>query len=351
MSKATTNKSAHKDKVDNTGVTPSLVKQATVVLSTQDFEGKKVWYVKSVKNDKATSKDTTTNRTAASDTTSDNTSSSSSTSSGTIPDNIVLKKMGHIRAAVFHPKDLRCVGYMVRRPDIALMFHRSDAFVSYLGLHRLDGKIILDQNPQSIEKGACKALGIKLDDCILWEGLPIVTQDGTTLGTVGNVKYDAHSGQVIEVEVSQGSTANALLGRRIIPADEIKGFRHGIGTRLYQTNDVTDDESLGAILVEDCAKQNKVEGGVAAAAGEATAIVADKAKTTYKKAKTTYKKVVKKSAPTVKKVTKTAGEAIDKGAYVTGRQIGRTTGMFSKFKEEFQKGLNGEDDKQSSNGQ
>ena len=37
-----------------------------------------------------------------------------------------VKKLGRIRSWVFHPKDLRCVGFLVKRPDVALMFHRQD---------------------------------------------------------------------------------------------------------------------------------------------------------------------------------------------------------------------------------
>ena len=69
-----------------------------------------------------------------------------------------------------------------------------------------------------------------------------------------------------------------------------------------------------------------VEGGLAAKAGEATAVVADRARETVEAVK-----------PAVSTATKAAGKAVNKGAYATGRQIKRASGMFSAFKEEYDK--------------
>ena len=46
---------------------------------------------------------------------------------------------------------------------------------------------------------------------------------------------------------------------------------------------------------------------------------------------------VAKAAPRAKKVAEKTGEAVNEGAFVVGRQLGRTKGMFSAFKEEFDK--------------
>ena len=41
--------------------------------------------------------------------------------------------------------------------------------------------------------------------------------------------------------------------------------------------------------------------------------------------------------PAVSTATKAAGKAVNAGAYATGRQIKRASGMFSAFKEEYDK--------------
>lgn len=267
------------------------------LVSTKDLTGKKVWVGRPTKND---------------------------------PD--LVKKTGKVRAAVFHPTKKRYVGILVKRPDIALMFHRTDMFVAFNGYDIIDGDIVVRSDNSAIDKGACKALGIDLDDCVLWVGLPVMCEDGTNFGLVDNVVFHPQSGDVEMLEVSQGATANTILGKRYVPADAIRGFKRGIGTKLYMTDDSEDPESFGAILVDDSVKDINVQGGVAEKAGAATAVATDKVQRTVVKVK-----------PKVKEATKAAGDAVEKGVYVTGRQIGRTKGMFSSFKEEFNKALHEED--------
>lgn len=235
------------------------------------------------------------------------------------------KKMGKVRACVFHPKDKRCVGFIVKRPDLALMFHRKDLFVAYNGYDIVDGAIVVSDDPAATDKGACTALGINWDDCVLWVGLPVMCQDGTEFGLVGSVTYDAATGDIVTLDVTQGATANALLGVRHVPADLIRGFRYGMGAELAVA-DQEMDSVRGAILVDDAVKELPVEGGFAEKAGEATAVVGDKAH-----------RAVEAAKPKAKEAAAVAGEAATKGAYATGKQIKRASHMFSDFKEEYDK--------------
>lgn len=248
------------------------------------------------------------------------------------------KKMGRVRACVFHPKQKRCVGLLVKRPDVALMFHRPDMFVAVDGFDVVDGDVLVREGPQAVDKGACKALGINLDDCVLWAGLAVMCEDGTDFGVVGDVLFHPQTGAVEELVVSKGATANTLLGQRRVPASAIRGFRRGMGTQLYVADD-DDAAALGCILVDDAVKDMEVAGGVAEKAGAATAVATDKAKRVVRRVQPKAQEAVDKAKPAVQQAAKAAGEAVDKGAFVTGRQIGRATGMFSSFKDEFQKAM------------
>ena len=170
-------------------------------------------------------------------------------------------------------------------------------------------------------------MGVNYDDCVLWAGLPVMGEDGTVYGTVGDVSFDPKTGEVRSLTVTQGATANALLGVREIPGHLIRGFKRGIGMALsVNGQDEGEEPILGAILVSDEVAELSVEGGLAAKAGEATAVVADRARETVEAVK-----------PAVSTATKAAGKAVNKGAYATGRQIKRASGMFSAFKEEYDK--------------
>lgn len=261
------------------------------LISTKDITGRKVWIEKPKKKD---------------------------------PD--ATKKMGKVRACVFHPKDKRCVGFIVKRPDLALMFHRKDLFVAYNGYDEVGGTIVVRDDPAATDKGACKALGVNWDECVLWVGLPVMCQDGTEFGLVGAISYDAKTGAIDSLEVTQGATTNALLGVRRVPVGLVRGFRRGMGAELVMSGDEGEDVVRGAILVDDEVKNLPVEGGFAEKAGEATAVVGDKAHRAMESAK-----------PKVDEAKAVAGEAATKGAYATGRQIKRASHMFSDFKEEFDK--------------
>ncbi|WP_172136958.1 hypothetical protein, partial [Adlercreutzia sp. ZJ473] len=249
------------------------------------------------------------------------------------------KKMGKVRACVFHPQEKRCVGFIVKRPDLALMFRRKDLFVAYNGYELLDGAVLVHDDPAATDKGACNALGVNWDECVLWVGLPVMCQDGTAFGLVGSITYDADTGAIVTLDVTQGATANALLGMRHVPADLIRGFRYGMGAELSVSDqEGGEDVVRGAILVDDAVKSLPVEGGLAEKAGEATAVAGDKARAAVDAAK-----------PKIDEAKAAAGEAATKGAYATGRQLKRATHMFSDFKDEFARasgkaGAPGEDD-------
>ena len=239
------------------------------------------------------------------------------------------KRIGKVRRFVFHPKEKRVVGFVVKRPDLLWMFRRKDLFVAVNGYEIEDGRIVVSNDPAATNRAACKELGVDWDACVLWVGLPVMTEDGDTLGVVGSVAFDRRTGAIASVTTDSGATANALLGKREIPANLVKGFKRGMGAALAQTGEEGEESEevvLGAILVADEARDIAVEGGLAEKAGEATAVVVDKAHTAVDKAK-----------PVASAAAKKTGEVVNKGAYATGKQIAATKGMFSGFKEEYDK--------------
>lgn len=254
-----------------------------------------------------------------------------------------VKKLGRIHSWVFYPNGARCAGFLVKRPDIALMFHRQDSFVAFNGFEIFDGDIVIKDDTAASGKGACKALQVNLDDCVIWSGLPVMCKDGTTFGLVGNVDYDKRTGKVIDIAADKGATANTLLGQLVIPAEKIIGFKRGIGTQLYVSDEDNDPNSLGALLVDESVKELVAEGGVAEKAGAATAVATDKAKKAVKKVKPGAKKAVESAQEITGKATDAVGNAAEKGAFATGRQVMRAKGMFGRFAEEFKAAYNGED--------
>ena len=238
------------------------------------------------------------------------------------------RRIGKVRRFVFHPTQRRCIGFLVKRPDAALMFHRKDLFVALGGYDLEDGQVVVRDDSEATERGAIRALGIDWDACVIWVGMPVVSESGDALGYVDVVAFDRVTGVVEWLTTESGAANRAILGTRRIPGRLVRGFRRGDG----------DPENPGVLLVSDEALDIPAEGGAAAAAGKATAVAADKAKRGAKKARAG----AEKAKPVARKAAQKTGEAVEAGAYAAGKQLGRASGMFAAFKEEFDKAAHGD---------
>lgn len=267
------------------------------------------------------------------------------------------KKIGKVRRFVFHPSEKRLIGVLVKRPDAALMFHRKDLFAAIGGFSLSEGELVVSDAPAATDRGAIKALGVNWEKCVLWLGMPVMTAAGDLLGYVGSVSFDLETGAVKSIVTENGAANDAILGKRTIPANLVQGFRIGEGAALvpageYQGEDEEDENAVrGAILVSDKALELSAEGGAAAAAGKATAVAtvkvkrgAVRAKEGAAKAKVAVDEQVEKAKPAAQRAAKIAGEAAEAGTFAVGRQLGRASGMFSAFKEEFDKALHEDDE-------
>ena len=242
------------------------------------------------------------------------------------------------------------MGFLVKRPDVALMFHRGDVFVPLDGFTWQDGSIVLRADDDATGRAAARRLGIDVDACVVWSGLPVMTAAGAKLGYVGAVVIESDSGLVESVIVSEGVASSAMLGTTRIPVSMVQGFRTGIGEPLLAYGELDEDDleridpsMLGALLVTEEALQVEAKGGVAEKAGQVTAVAADKASQATALAAEKAHSAAEAAKPVMDSAAKAAGEAIHKGAFATGRQIARSKGMFSAFKEEFNKAAKGDD--------
>ena len=262
------------------------------------------------------------------------------------------KRIGKVHRFVFHPSERRCIGLLVKRPDAALMFHRKDMFVALNGYHmNEDGLLVAHEAPDATDKGAVRALGVDWDKCVIWIGMPVMTKGGELLGFIDAVSFDRETGAVQSVSTENGMANDAILGKRTIPAKYVRGFKRGQGVALVEAGEYdggeVDSVERGAIIVAEEALDLPIDGGIAAAAGKASVVVADKAKQGAAKAKEGAVKAKKavgdrleSAKPGAKKFAEAASEAMENGTFVVGKQIGEASGMFSSFKEEFDKAVN-----------
>lgn len=238
------------------------------------------------------------------------------------------KRIGKVSRFVFHPSEKRCIGFMVKRPDLLWMFPRKDLFVP-LGAFSSTQKGVITQDSLATGEPTGKKLDINWDSCVFWEQLPLVTESGQLLGLVGSVVFSGATGDICSISIDTGVASQVLLGTQIISADAIKGFKRKSESLLVseEIKHLSEKASFcGVIMVSDEVANLEACGGSAEKAGKAAAVAANKAQS-----------VVKKTKPIVNAATKKTGNAVNKGAYVVGRQLSKSKTMFAAFKEEYNK--------------
>ena len=199
------------------------------------------------------------------------------------------------------------------------MMHRPDLFVAFDGFDIQEGTIVIDESKGTTGSAACRRLGVSWNECVIWQGLPLMSEEGKRCGLVGDVRFSTEDGSVKSLFIDKGASAGALLGATEIPAGYIKGFKLGVGDKLTAANE--EDFLQGAIILSDEALAIQAQGGLAERAGKASAVVSHKASQAFEKAK-----------PVASDVAQKTGDAVNKGAYAVGKQLSKTKGMFAALK-------------------
>ena len=284
-------------------------------------------------------------------------------------DQVTVKKLGRLHYFLFQ-KNL-CLGALIKRPDVALMFRRKDVFAPLKAINFQAKTIILDDDYEKQGEAFLKENKIKLSQTFVYDGMSVQCENGEALGCIDSVICDA-KGSLREILISDGATSDKLLGLRTIPADLIVGMKTGTGAVRLVSTDGSDDEGVGVFVVKDEAADVKMKGG----ATQKLAVTTIKAKN---KAAESASKAAEIAIPAVAKgVSKGAEKAADlakkgaakakekatpvlengKAAAADLAEEGKARAKekaeknaeafklgFSGFKEEFKKAYSGEDDK------
>lgn len=201
-----------------------------------------------------------------------------------------VKRYGRVRNVVFHPSKPVAVGLMVKRPDLALMVKRKDAFIALDKISLTeDGDILVcADDGDAWDARACKRMGIEYDSCIIWDGMPVRNLENVELGCISNIAIDEKTLRIAAIDISTGDINRVILGSSDIVAEKLRGYDH----------------KLGAIVADIQPEEVEINGGVAAKAGEAWAVGKHKV------------------GKTQQAVSERAAENIEETAYAAGEAIG-----------------------------
>lgn len=201
-----------------------------------------------------------------------------------------LQRLGKVHNAVFSPDGRSVVGLLVKRPDVAGVIKRDDAFVALDSFELAsDGTVTVTvtRPEDGLDDAAIRRLDLDWDACIIWSGMDAKTVEGKPLGYVSDAEFNEKTGEVSRFSSTDGGVAHALLGSFVITPDMLRGYRDG------------------CMIVDAGGHAVALDGGLAGAAGEG------------------YARAKAKGAEVGKKVGTAAGEAVDKGSFALGKMIGR----------------------------
>lgn len=269
------------------------------------------------------------------------------------------RKIGKVLHTVFHPTKPLVVGFIVKRPDLFLMFKRKDRFIAFDAVELVDGRLRPTMGADSWDEKAIQRLDIDYDKCIIWENMPIRTEDGEEMGCAAAITFDDRTGKVTSVSAGDGATAKALLGTFDIPLDMIRGYQNGY---LVFTEDAAGIEASGGLAAKAGARTAKA-GAKMKDAGKKTEEVVNegayrfggvlgKAKGAVVQSKELYAKQASLTEQTEAEedsISFNLGKVVAKGKKAVGKpQAGgeldspKSKGMFSAFKDEYDKARKGE---------
>lgn len=252
--------------------------------------------------------------------------------------NRLPRNFGRIDTAVFFPNEKRVAGFVTTRSTFLILFRRKSHFISINGYYVSDDKVFIRPKKGALDYAAYKALGLYPEEFVYWIDLPVITEDGQDVGIISDVTFVHETGEVTSIEVSPGAMSKFLKTARTIPADMIRIYGEdasdasslvagkedsaGEGTVEYPPyaiivpNEALDIETKNAVA----SKASETVSQLASDAGVDTAAVSEKAKS----------------------AAEVAGALATAGAVATGKQLKKTKGMFSAFKEEYNKARHGE---------
>lgn len=210
-----------------------------------------------------------------------------------------LQRLGKVHNAVFSPDGRSVVGLLVKRPDVAGVIKRDDAFVALDSFELAsDGTVTVTRLEDGLDDAAIRRLDLDWDACIIWSGMDAKTVEGKPLGYVSDAEFNEKTGEVSRFSSTDGGVAHALLGSFVITPDMLRGYRDG------------------CMIVDAGGHAVALDGGLAGAAGEG------------------YARAKAKGAEVGKKVGTAAGEAVDKGSLALGKMIGRAQRAIKDANEE-----------------
>ena len=239
--------------------------------------------------------------------------------------------IGRIRNVIFYPDRMCVAGFLTHRIDFLLMFKRKRLFVPINGYYMYENLAFVSRKKGPSGKTPYKRPDIDPNICVEWLGLPVLAENGLEVGFVTDVTFVHFTGEVRSIETASGTVGKLVVGVRTIPLNLLKGYfpKGSTNLALPEYTSIPGMSKSGAIIL---------------VANEALYIDTDNDKATVSKAGQKVASMAQNAgvnttavAETAKSAAIVAGTVASAGAIAAGKHLEKTRGMFSAFKDEYDK--------------
>jgi uncharacterized protein YrrD len=135
--------------------------------------------------------------------------------------------LGSVYRVLYHPEGTRVIGLMVRPTAMLYVVERADTFLPLDAVRIAPGSVTCDLKKLPTGRRAADGLGFDPDKTIIWTAMNILGLSGGAVGIVSDAEFDVVTGEVRRIEIAGGAVADAAVGRFVVEAEQIEGYRDG----------------------------------------------------------------------------------------------------------------------------
>lgn len=162
--------------------------------------------------------------------------------------------LGTVTRVLCDPEKAVVVGFEVQPPNVAYVVARKPRYLALAGANVGADSIEFEDSKAWSGERAEHELGLEWDRTVIWVGMPVGIAGGELFGYVRDASFDATTGVVSRVLVSDGLSSDLAVGTREFEGAQVERFDGAV------------------IRVTEAAADAAFSGGAARAAGTGAAV-------------------------------------------------------------------------------
>jgi hypothetical protein len=116
---------------------------------------------------------------------------------------------------------------MLRPTAMLYVVDRPETFLPLEAVDIEPGLVKCNLKKLPTGRRAADRLGYDPDTTVIWTGMSVRGRSGGALGIVSDVEFGRVTGEVRRIEIAGGAVSDAAVGRFVVDAEQVEGYRDG----------------------------------------------------------------------------------------------------------------------------